>query len=297
MKDVIYIIVIISLFRIDSQAQNLLNGDLEGTITGYSQLPSSWSAVTNSDPNCLADPGGTSPDLTNQTQPGLPSNGMLGTPYSGNSFVAGTLGGLPSSTFFHEGILQTIGGFSVGQNYTIRLYQSVIKTEYCSDTTGGWTIIVDNNIIGNTPVSVSYEAFNSINNQWDLRIVNFTATNANHSIKFLPYDDDANQIATIGDEGGCLHMGIDSISIKPISVTDISENSILKDLQVYPNPTSGEIFINTSEFETLELLNSEGKILLTSLNKYLDLSDFASGLYFIKISTKKNIVVRKVVKQ
>jgi hypothetical protein len=68
-------------------------------------------------------------------------------------------------------------------------------------------------------------------------------------------------------------------------------------IQVFPNPTSDLIsfrILNSEPINYLELRDIYGKILLTSNQTELDLSQFKSGIYFVTISTNKGDFVTKV---
>ncbi|MDO8640039.1 MAG: hypothetical protein Q7R33_00680, partial [Nitrosarchaeum sp.] len=103
-----------------SYAQNFLNGDLDGIVTGAGVLPANWQNVPFTDTNCLASSAGwDSPDLTDISGPSA-STGILGNPYSGLTFVSGMYGGtfgpFPNN-FWQEGIMQNVLGFNINQVY------------------------------------------------------------------------------------------------------------------------------------------------------------------------------------
>jgi hypothetical protein len=304
MKKSAQILICICLLSVDLSAQDFVNGDLDGVITGFSSLPSSWTSIDSSDPNCEADPGGTSPDLTNTTQPGSDVNGMIGTPYSGSTFVAGSYGGTPGGTFFQEGIQQNVGGFTVGESYIVRFHQSVIKTQFCADTSGTWTIVLDNTVIGIPEVTVSQEAYNSISTNWEMREILFTASQNSHDFKFLPSDDDTNQVAIIGDENGCLHMGLDSISIQlPLGVGTI-EKDFGSDLSLYPNPTKGDFSIDLGqkhESVKITITDLRGRAIQSHTyyeSKVLNLRlDEPAGIYLLVLESNEKIAVLELMKE
>ncbi|MFT5822944.1 MAG: gliding motility-associated-like protein [Crocinitomix sp.] len=190
--------------------QSFTNGDLEDVLppATLSVIPAGWLAIPNTDPACEAMlPGAATPDLTNTTDPNA-ATGIIGTPQSGETFVCGLKAAVP--TVFHEGIMQTVSGFAIGESYSISFYQAVVKQVVFLDTAGSWIVYVDDVEIGITDVTVSYEPYNSLTFDWDLRTVSFVATETSHTIKFLPHDDDGN----IFEEDG-VRMGIDNISIMP----------------------------------------------------------------------------------
>lgn len=298
------LLLLVTIFPTVSIAQDFINGGLEDEIEGFSSLPSPWVAVDYLDINCEADAAGTTPDLINSTQPGDAVNGVLGTPHSGSTCVAGSYGGTPGGTNFHEGIQQQVGGFTIGQEYILKFYQSVIKTQYCSDTSGTWMVIMDNNIVGSPEASISHEPYNSVSNAWDMRSVSFTASQEAYIFKFLPNDDDDNQTAIIGEEGGCLYMGIDSISIDLAQENSILENNFGGELSLYPNPTAGDFVIDlgqTYESVKVTITDLSGRLIQSntlSNQKVIDLSiEESAGVYLLAVETATKKANLKLVKE
>jgi len=85
--------------------------------------------------------------------------------------------------------------------------------------------------------------------------------------------------------------GVSKISFLPSSLSNIS-NSII---DVYPNPTSGKVYINTlsKKLNTISVYNNLGSLVyVEGLNSKdeieLDFSAFSKGLYHISISSSDN---------
>ncbi|GEM_PF-3779571 len=78
------------------------------------------------------------------------------------------------------------------------------------------------------------------------------------------------------------------------------DNPLAKKLEVYPNPTSGNLTLTGKDLQNAQvtILNSIGKpverMQLSGNTNYLDLNDLNSGIYFIKIEKDNNSVVRKI---
>lgn len=69
---------------------------------------------------------------------------------------------------------------------------------------------------------------------------------------------------------------------------------------IYPNPTTGELYFSTSfSPESIQIFNSFGKKLLVwdTLSEALDLSSLASGVYFLVMQNGSDIFTSSVVKQ
>ena len=83
----------------------------------------------------------------------------------------------------------------------------------------------------------------------------------------------------------------------------IGEANISHNIKIYPNPTSGNIFINTQErLERVSIMNITGSEVfhLEDLQEttQIDLSGLPTGLYFVKVQTTDGIfITRKVVKR
>lgn len=201
---------------VKTHAQNFVNPDLNGTITGASQLATDWFKVPYTDPVCLANNSGwDSPDLTNFTLPDS-SIGVIGNPYSNTTFMSGMRGGngiSPTTAIFQEGIMQTVSGFTVGASYKINFQQAVVKQFNCLDQSGMWLVYLDSILVGATVPTFSAAPAFSTSFIWESRNVYFTATDTSHTIKFLPSDDDPDVSYSTTNILGSLRMGIDSINL------------------------------------------------------------------------------------
>ena len=84
-------------------------------------------------------------------------------------------------------------------------------------------------------------------------------------------------------------------------VGSINKNVINNNISIYPNPTSGLLNVLVSENSTVQLMDVTGKevLLQTTLNAYekqeMNVSNFANGVYMMKIFNNNSITVKKVV--
>lgn len=88
---------------------------------------------------------------------------------------------------------------------------------------------------------------------------------------------------------------IDSVSTNTIGISNPAWNNC----KVFPNPANHYLTIDSqTPIATAEIFDISGKLLLSALlhNNQLDISQLASGLYFIKLSTLEGSVVRKFIK-
>ncbi|MFH0866812.1 MAG: T9SS type A sorting domain-containing protein [Bacteroidota bacterium] len=83
-------------------------------------------------------------------------------------------------------------------------------------------------------------------------------------------------------------------------VSEIPENPVVN---LFPNPVVSELTIeipDIKESQKIEILNSTGQIVYSSIagfRKVVNMSDFPSGIYLVKQTSKAGIAVKKIVKQ
>ena len=86
-----------------------------------------------------------------------------------------------------------------------------------------------------------------------------------------------------------------------LSTNDV--NGILDNVKIYPNPTDNILFIDTLDkgIKKIELFDLQGRLLKTikeNKEKYqIDISNFSSATYLVKLSTEKGSQTVKVVKK
>ena len=101
----------------------------------------------------------------------------------------------------------------------------------------------------------------------------------------------------------------DSLDITINSVNTISEDDIptaistefTMDISVFPNPTSEKLFLKADNqlIEKTQLISVNGSLcpeIKLERNNMLNLSGLKRGVYFIKIYTDENIIVKKIIK-
>lgn len=75
----------------------------------------------------------------------------------------------------------------------------------------------------------------------------------------------------------------------------LDENE-LQNVSLYPNPTSGRLYINSANAVNVEVYSVEGKRLrqYNAVDRYVDL-DLASGLYLVKLTNSKGFLTKKII--
>jgi len=286
----IYLVLIHWLIAGSAIAQNFINPDLEGPVTGPSCLPPNWESVPYGDVNCEASGSmQATPDLTDANGNAA---GILGNPFTGTTFISCLYGGVGS--VYHEGIQQSVSGFSLGNVYIISFYQTVIKQINGIDASGSWAVYVNGLLAAITPPSRSPEPHSSTTHVWDQVNVTFTATANSHLIQFLPADDDNNRAFSVSDTAGALRMGIDNIRIRDI-VTGLEEKKDAPEVTgVYPNPFSQYTTVTFKYWGTesynFDLYNYKGENVRTisninTGNVIVEKKELSPGFYFFVLKS------------
>ncbi len=109
-----------------------------------------------------------------------------------------------------------------------------------------------------------------------------------------------NPVYNFSHENGADLIRFEIHFTQPTNIDAVSENHIL----IYPNPTSGIVNINLTGLEdlsglSLQITDVSGKIikqlLVNSKELSVDLSEFESGVYFLRIQTENSIFVEKII--
>jgi protein subunit release factor A len=80
----------------------------------------------------------------------------------------------------------------------------------------------------------------------------------------------------------------------PAAISEIA-NSI--SVNVFPNPTSGLITIETNDLiEEIVLMSANGQMITRTTEKTVDLTNLPSGVYFLNIETDNGVITKKILK-
>ena len=94
----------------------------------------------------------------------------------------------------------------------------------------------------------------------------------------------------------------DPSAIITFMTVGIDDYTLDNTVNVYPNPTNGNVQVQCSDMmESLEIYDTYGKLLNTMKVSgnvaNLDLTVYAKGTYFVRVTTDKGVVTKRVVKQ
>ena len=114
------------------RAQAFVNGELAGSVC-TACIPTSWQEIPFTDPFCQANSAvEATVEVCDATGPSL-GGGINGNPFSGATMVSGLHATNGGASAWHEGIMQTVNGFTPGNEYSICFYQTVVKQQNCLD--------------------------------------------------------------------------------------------------------------------------------------------------------------------
>jgi hypothetical protein len=71
------------------------------------------------------------------------------------------------------------------------------------------------------------------------------------------------------------------------------ENEDRKDISIYPNPVKGTLNIK-GIFESVNIYDMFGRLVLTSTNDRINTSDLDDGIYVVNINTNNIIVTKRI---
>lgn len=89
-------------------------------------------------------------------------------------------------------------------------------------------------------------------------------------------------------------LGIDNVVVTADDPANVNKQNLIE-LSIFPNPVVDVLTIVADGFLNADIYNMNGQLILNSNLKTIDVSDFKQGIYFIKVTTQKGSVVKKVV--
>jgi len=142
---------------------------------------------------------------------------------------------------------------------------------------------LDTLIITSTPGMSSYEWMDG-SNEDTLEFVASQFGTGIHYVTVMAYDS-----------LGCFHEDTIVVAVADL----VSINELTLELTVYPNPTTGLLQFSQENIDQVEIFTLEGKRLeqLTLIGGTVNLSEFQSGFYLLKITSSIGTQMIKILKQ
>ncbi len=202
-----------------------------------------------------------------------------------------------------------------GESYTLKFNMQfelqenfdILYVEYTTDSQN-WQILgtaTDPNWYNSDRVFLGPETDNDCQNcpgaQWTgssngiqqySKDISFLSSESNVKFRFVFHSD-----ASVTDEG----VMIDNFVIGDADIPANTAEYIASLFNVYPNPTTGQLFIEAEDRAEVVLYSSQGRLITkfnvqTGTNTF-DFTDYATGVYILKITTNEGQAIKRVIKQ
>jgi len=187
--------VVASFFADSANAQTILNGSLEGPVT-----------VGNAPPNWF------NWQKTPDTVDALGPFNNTGTPWTlspdGGTFVRAGGSDFANS----EAFAQVVTGFTIGQSYTLNIFQTNLGFEHPTSgawigEVGNWEFAIDGSVVDATSL-LTKQALPTDATVWSADSLSFVATATTHELAFISRSVDPLGLAA--------YMGIDGLRFQPV---------------------------------------------------------------------------------
>ena len=100
-----------------------------------------------------------------------------------------------------------------------------------------------------------------------------------------------------GGEPDVMHYAMSCPQTAKINDVSIAENTT-DDVTIYPNPTNGILNINAEAMKNITVINMAGQVVYKdNVDKdveTIDMSQFNTGIYMVRITTENDVIVRQV---
>lgn len=79
--------------------------------------------------------------------------------------------------------------------------------------------------------------------------------------------------------------------------TSVNDPQLEREYQVFPNPVINTLNISGQNILNVQIINQAGYVLYDGNQAVIDMNSFSDGVYYVKISSQKGIVTKKVMKK
>jgi hypothetical protein len=117
------------------------------------------------------------------------------------------------------------------------------------------------------------------------------ATLTGDGAKDLTVGSNAFDVVVTAEDGTTTKTYTVTVTRAAPTVTGVSTQTL--SLAVYPNPTTGVVYVDNEAGEEVVVYTLAGSVVVRTHAAVVDLSDYASGVYIIKVGGKSSKVVKK----
>lgn len=217
--------------------------------------------------------------------------------------------GITNITFDDQGNIWMVGGFGLLDNGETKLIKFNYSEWQVFDLPAEahiWSLALQDDTVMWLGTSRGLMKFSDM--QWTVFDTDNSGLPSNY-IKSVVVDN--NGTKWLGTDAGLVSFngmdideGVAVINGNGITLSVFFNSDITKEVELFPNPAHDYITIKTpDEFRSsaIEVLNTRGEILKTirmsGIQTLLDVSQFPSGVYLVKIQSGTYCVLKKIVKQ
>lgn len=100
------------------------------------------------------------------------------------------------------------------------------------------------------------------------------------------------------DENGVTYNAV-QIEAAPVALLSIEDDLLKNKLRMYPNPTSGVVFVENSLQKIIDITvyDLTGSTLLSTKETQVDISNLDSGVYIFKVKTENGQLIKRIIKR
>lgn len=83
------------------------------------------------------------------------------------------------------------------------------------------------------------------------------------------------------------------VSTEAVGIAEAEQDAV----SVYPNPTTGMLYVDGEGIVSVEVLDINGRVMMTSTANRVDISGLSNGIYMVRTVTNNGVSLKKVVKK
>ncbi len=130
------------------------------------------------------------------------------------------------------------------------------------------------------------------------RLINSSSNHCNASAtatsgRFIHIEQEKSKLRD--DENDWIKMSnaLKNVFQSTLAVEDYNLNNLIS---VFPNPTSGKVYVNGKNINHIEVYNTYGQKIRNKNISFIDLNNESSGIYLLRIKSNQGVVLKKVIR-
>jgi sialate O-acetylesterase len=201
----------------------------------------------------------------------------------------------------YEATYTSVSGVVSKQSFFISVNAKPAISPFVQIAGGAWSQMSDNNVVAGQ--SIKFSPLPRIASGWSWTGPNgFTSTLRDPSIPVVSQSKGGIYSVTYTNSAGCSDAFSFNITVNATALTELQSDS-LNEVQIYPNPSYGSLFIKNAFNAHISILDITGHEILTTNSETqaselaVNIKKFSAGLYFITIRNQNNSITKKFILQ